>query len=288
MKIINHYLQEQKEPIIPVTTLGRIKRKVTILGLGGDGFLSKERDEEKTLPIIERCIDSGITYFDTARSYGWSENNLGKVLPKYRKKIFLATKTRSRDYDGAQKELEQSLKNLQTDYIDSYQLHHINTLDDVDKILSKEGALKYLEKAKDQGLIKYIGITNHNPWVLREALNRYQFDTVLMILNAADNHFNSNQEITLPICREQNVGVIAMKVVAGGRLLKSLSLAKCLAYPWSIPGVHCSVIGVKTLKEINQSIAEAKKFKQLTARQMKNCESLTEKNWRAYNSYKID
>ena len=209
---------------MPERILGKTQINLPVLGLGGAGRtpISNGGAEAESIALIEKALELGIKYYDTAASYGPSEERFGKVLPAYRDRIYLNSKTAARDYDGAWRELEQSLKRLQTDYLDSWQLHHVSFVDELDTIFSDRGAIKAVEEAKEQGLIKFSGITGHHePEVIAEGLRRYDFDTTLISLNAADvHHSRPFSQIALPVAREKNVGVIAMKVPAYGRLLK--------------------------------------------------------------------
>ncbi|WP_367142176.1 aldo/keto reductase [Moorena sp. SIO1F2] len=184
---------------MPERVLGKTGVKVPIFGLGGAGQtpLSKMNREADAVAQIEAALQFGIRYFDTAASYGRSEEYMGKVLPAYRSRsvtygqsnLFLATKTAQRDRDGAWRELERSLKRLQTDSIDLWQLHHVSFQETLDQIFSPNGAIKAFEEAKEQGIVKYLGITGHHePDVIAEGLRRYPFDTTLISLNAADVH----------------------------------------------------------------------------------------------------
>jgi len=160
---------------MPERLLGRTQVKLPIFGLGGAGQtpLSWEGKEGDAVAIIQRALELGIRYFDTAASYGPSEDYLGKVLPPHRSKLFLASKTDQRDRDGAWRELERSLKRLNTDYLDLWQLHHVSFSEELDTIFSPSGAIKALEEAIQQKLVRFTGITgHHDPQVIAEGLPR--------------------------------------------------------------------------------------------------------------------
>ncbi len=176
---------------MPERVLGATKIKVPIFGLGGAGQtpLSDEGKEKDAVAMIQRAYELGIRYFDTAASYGPSEDYLGKVLPNYRAKIFLASKTAERNRDGAWRELERSLKRLNTDYLDLWQMHHVAYQQDLDTLFGANGAIKAIEEAKEQKLIRFSGITGHyDPKMIAQGLRRYRFDTTLIPVNAADKH----------------------------------------------------------------------------------------------------
>ncbi|MEH2271430.1 MAG: aldo/keto reductase [Nostoc sp.] len=252
---------------MPERVLGRTEVKLPIFGLGGAGQtpLSWEGKEGDAAAIIQRALELGIRYFDTAASYGPSEDYLGKVLPTHRSKVFLASKTDQRDRDGAWRELERSLKRLNTDYLDLWQLHHVSFSEELDTIFSPSGAIKALEEAIQQKLVRFAGITgHHDPQVIAEGLRRYPFHTTLIPVNAADNHHpRPFIPVVLPVAQEKNVGVIAMKVPAYGRLFKSGGLTgmeQALGYTMSQPGVHCCVIAAETVSQLENNVKIARAF----------------------------
>ena len=267
---------------IPERTLGKTQIDLPIFGLGGAGRtpISREGAEAESIALIEKALELGVKYYDTAASYGASEERFGKVLPAYRDRIYLNSKTAARDYDGAWQELEQSLKRLQTDYLDSWQLHHVSFIDELDTILSKNGAIKAVEEAKEQGLIKFSGITGHHePEVIAEGLRRYDFDTTLISLNAADvHHPRPFSRTVLPVAQEKNVGVIAMKVPAYGRLLKPGLLSgmeQAMGYTLSLPGVHCCIIAAENPEQLESNVTVARNYTPLDTAQMTQIEQLT-------------
>jgi aryl-alcohol dehydrogenase-like predicted oxidoreductase len=251
--------------------LGNTGVSVPLLGLGGAGQtpLSWEGSESSAIAIIERALQLGIRYFDTASSYGPSEDYLGTVLPPHRKQIFLASKTGARDRDGAWRELERSLTRLKTDYLDLWQFHHVSFNEELDTLLGENGAIHALEEAKQQKLVRFSGITGHHePAVIAEGLRRFPFDTTLISINAADRHHpRPFASIALPVARERNVGVIAMKVPAYGRLFSSGALEgmhQAMGYTLSLPGVHCCVIAAETVAQLEHNVSVAKSFQPLS------------------------
>jgi aryl-alcohol dehydrogenase-like predicted oxidoreductase len=252
---------------MPERMLGRTEVNLPIFGLGGAGQtpLSWEGKEDDAAAIIQKALELGIRYFDTAASYGPSEDYLGKVLPPHRSKIFLASKTEQRDRDGAWRELERSLKRLNTDYLDLWQLHHVSFSQELDTIFSPSDAIKALEEAIQQKLVRFAGITgHHDPQVIAEGLRRYPFHTTLIPVNAADKHHpRPFIPVVLPVAQEKNVGVIAMKVPAYGRLFKPGGLTgmeQALGYTMSQSGVHCCVIAAETISQLENNIKIARAF----------------------------
>jgi aryl-alcohol dehydrogenase-like predicted oxidoreductase len=278
--------QPPSTTVMPERVLGNTGVRVPIFGLGGAGQtpLSWENREKDAVAIIQRALELGIRYFDTAADYGPSEDNLGKVLPAHRDKIFLASKTDKRDRDGAWKQLERSLKRLNTDHLDLWQLHHVSYQEELDKIFSKDGAAKALEEAKAQKLVRFVGITGHHePDIIVEGLRRYPFDTTLICINAADKHHPRPFIPTvLPVAREKNIGVIAMKIPAYGRLFKPGVLDgmhQAMGYTLSQPGVHCCVIAAETVAQLESNVEVARAFQPLTETALKEIEQRTVASW---------
>ncbi|PSB07767.1 aldo/keto reductase [Pleurocapsa sp. CCALA 161] len=267
---------------MPARILGKTQISLPVLGLGGAGQtpISYEGKEKEAIALIEKALELGIKYYDTAASYGPSEERFGKILPTYRDRIYLNSKTASRDYDGAWRELELSLKRLQTDYLDSWQLHHVSFTDELDIIFSNQGAIKAVEEAKEQGLIKFSGITGHHePEVIAEGLRRYDFDTTLISLNAADvHHPRPFSRTVLPVAQAKNVGVIAMKVPAYGKLLQPgilSSMEQAMGYSLSLPGVHCCIIAAENPEQLEANVTVARNYTLLNTAQMTQIEQLT-------------
>ena len=269
--------------LMPERILGKTNRSLPILGLGGAGRTpigNRGRDTE-AIALIQKAIELGVQYFDTAENYGngTSEKQFGLVLPAYRDRVYINSKTDARDYDGAWRHLEQSLKNLNTDYLDSWQMHHVSFSEELDQIFSSNGAIKAVEEAKEQGLIKFSGVTGHHePDVIVEALQRYDFDTALISLNAADIHHPRPFSTVLPVAQEKNVGIIAMKVPAYGRLFKPnllQGMEQAMGYSLSLPGVHCCVIAAENPQQLESNVIVAQNYQPLDKAQMQEIEQLT-------------
>ncbi len=278
--------QPQNTKAMPERVLGNTGVSVPIFGLGGAGQtpLSWENREGDAVAIIERALELGIRYFDTAAEYGPSEDYLGKVLPAHRDKIFLASKTSKRDRDGAWRELERSLKRLKTDRLDLWQLHHVSFKEELDTIFGKDGASKALEEAKAQKLIRFTGITGHHePDIIADGLRRYPFDTTLVCINAADKHHpRPFIPAVLPVAREKNVGVIAMKIPAYGRLFKPGVLDgmhQAMGYTLSQPGVHTCVIAAETVAQLESNVEVARAFQPLNETALREIEQRTAVAW---------
>ncbi len=270
---------------MPEKILGNTGVKVPIFGLGGAGKTPLSWDNEKdAVVIIEKALELGIRYFDTAASYGPSEDYLGKVLPSHRAQLFLASKTDKLDRDGAWRELERSLKRLKTDYLDLWQLHHVSFNQELDTIFSASGAIKAMEEAIQQKIIRFTGITGHHePKVIAEGLRRYPFHTTLIPVNAADKyHPRPFLPVVLPVARQKNVGVIAMKVPAYGRLFKPGGLTgmeQALGYSMSQPGVHCCVVAAENVQQLEGNVKVARAFQQLSTKELAKIEQRVAGIW---------
>src|SRR5260370_20978299 len=171
------------QDMMPTRNLGKTGFRVGIFGLGGQGALEKANNEAVALQMIQRALDLGVNYFDTSAIYGgparWSEQYLGKGLKGSRDHVFIASKTKERTRDEALKNLEVSLKLLDTDPIDSWQLHDVGIQEDIDQIFGKGGAIEALVQARDQKMVRHLGVTRRfPPAALIDCLNRFSFYTV--------------------------------------------------------------------------------------------------------------
>ncbi len=219
-------LNPKTQAAMPTRNLGKTGYKVGIFSLGGQAALEKPNNFDVAVPIIERALDLGVNYFDTSSIYGgperWSEQYYGRVMKSRRQEAFLATKTKERTREGSLRMIEKSLKLLNTDHVDLWQLHDVGLPEDVDAIFAKGGAMEALTEMQDQKVVRFLGVTGHyRPEALMDAINRHSFDTILMALNAADSHIHSFTEQLLPLAVEKQMGIIGMKVPARGRLLSS-------------------------------------------------------------------
>ncbi|HET6203944.1 MAG TPA: aldo/keto reductase [Planctomycetota bacterium] len=206
------------EPL-PERPLGRTGRSVPLLGLGCFP-LGNLRSDQDAQSVVARAFETGARYFDTAPSYGGSERRLGKAIADFpREKLFLATKTLERDGDGALADLERSLERLGTDYVDSVQVHELRSFSDVEGLFRKGGVVAALEDARRRKKLRFVGITGHrDPAVLLAAIERLAFDTALVPVNPLDRLHRSFARDFVPKAREKGIGVIAMKVYAGGAI----------------------------------------------------------------------
>ncbi|MGD0614492.1 MAG: aldo/keto reductase, partial [Verrucomicrobiota bacterium] len=267
---------------MPTRNLGKTGHRVGIYSLGGQAAIEHPHNEAVAIPIIERALDLGVNYIDTSSIYGgperWSERHIGQVMKRRRAEAFLASKTKERTRDGSLRMLEQSLELLQTDHLDLWQLHDLGTLHDIDEVFAKGGAMEALIQARDQKLVRFLGITGHyRPDCLIEAIRRFPFDTVLMAVNGADKHHFSFMDELLPLAVEKQMGIIGMKIPARGRLLAkwtppsleqqkhswegivettrpgTLDMGQAMYYTLSLP-VSTVIVGLDSIAQLEENV----------------------------------
>lgn len=243
--------------------LGRTGLKVTQIGFGGIPIDKRPRGQAEQ--TVQRAIDLGINFFDTARAYGTSEEKIGAILARGGFSGYLASKTYQRDRSGALSDIDRSLKNLQVKKIDLYQLHQIDDENTLERILAPRGALAGLKQARQSGKIDWIGITGHRPDVLYQALHTAEFDTVQAPVNIVDHYVFETEKKLLPLARELRVGVIAMKPLAGG-MLKDASRALRFALAQEVDVV---IPGLGSPGEVEQAVAVGKSYRPLSPVEMR-------------------
>ncbi len=198
--------------------LGKTGAYITVVGLGGEGVL-RMRGKEEASALINRAVDLGINYFESARSFGESESCYGKALKKRRKDVFLASKAHARDKNGAIEQLKQTLASMKTSYLDLWQIHDVGTEEEMAQIFGPKGALDAFVRAKEKGYVRFIGLTGYrDPAIIRKCLESYDFDTVLIPVNPAEPSYRSFIEEVLPVASEKGIGVIGIKVYPRGVL----------------------------------------------------------------------
>jgi len=254
---------------IPVRLFGRTGVKVSIIAQGG-ARMDLHPDVAAAAAHVRRMYDLGLTYFDCARSYwgGKSEEAYGIGLRGVRKNVFLTSKTTKRTRNETKKELETSLRMLQTDYLDVWQMHDVRTREEIDQILSPGGAMETFEAAKKAGTCRFIGFTGHfDPETHAAMLKAYNWDSVLMPVHAADHAYRSFEQTALSVAAEKGIGVQAIKVFCKAFLLRALSPSECLTYTLSMP-VHVAICGAGTQGQMEDNIRTAQSFKPLSAEEL--------------------
>ena len=275
---------------LPTRSLGRTGEQVTLFALGGEGVLRTHGRTAEAVEVIHKALDCGVNYCDTSPAYASSMDYYGAALGERRQDIFLASKTHDRTREGSLRLLDDSLKRLQTDHLDLWQLHDLRSVDVLDRIFSKGGAIEALIQAREEGRVRFLGITgHHDPAILLEAMRRFDFDTVLVALNAADVHRLLFIRTVLPEAQRRGLGVIGMKVYGAGTLIGPGGLApdQAMRYALSLPGVSTVVIGCGTRDEVEQNAQIAREFVPLRPKEMQELETSTRKSAGRFTSYKV-
>lgn len=286
---------------MPYRFLGKTGAKVSLLGVGGY-HIGKISAPQDAISVIRTTLDEGVNFLDNAWGYnrGRSEELMGQALRGgYREKAFLMTKVCARDEKGSMENLEDSLRRLNTDVIDLWQFHEVNYDVDTDMIFAKDGAIHAAIKAKEQGKVRFIGFTGHkSPQAHLKMLRQdFPWDAVQMPINVMDAHYRSFAREVLPILVQRKTGVVAMKSVAFGDIMRGgpphhlerirtafmkivpplgdilrgyrISVAECLHYAMSLP-VSVVVSGIDNLEMARENIAIAKNFKPMTEGERSN------------------
>lgn len=264
--------QDDIGEVLPQRKLGGTGEAVTMLGLGGwhIGRMS-ERDAQAT---IEAALEGGVRFFDSAESYqdGDSERYLGRFLtPKYRDEVFLMTKTNSQTAEEARGHLEGSLRRLNTDYLDLWQVHSLDGPSDVDSRI-EEGVFDVVRQAKEEGKVRHIGFTGHqHPSAHQRVLERIDdFETAQMPINVADPSYNSFIENVVPRLVDRRMGILAMKTLANGRFFSDpslipdrLSIREALYFVWSLP-VSTLITGPDDVEQLQEKMELARSFEKMS------------------------
>ena len=260
---------------IPKKPFGKTNEKVSILGIGGY-TLGQRLPMRKRSRIMQEAIDAGVNFFDNAWDYhhGKSEEWMGKALKGKRDKVFLMTKvcTHGRDKIAAMKQLEESLRRLQTDHLDLWQVHEVIYYNDPELAYAKDGVLEALDEAKKQGKTRFVGFTGHkDPAIHLDMLTRgYKFDAVQMPLNCFDATYRSFEKRVLPEVIKRGMAVLGMKSMGGGGeplLGGVVTPEESLGYAMSLP-VAVTISGIDALSVLRQNLALARGFTPLTEKQM--------------------
>lgn len=228
-------MRESAPGQIEKRSLGRTGEKLSMIGFGG--IVVMDATPAQAANRVSEAIDYGINYFDVAPSYGDAEIKLGPALEPYRKKIFLACKTTERSKEGSRKELEQSLIRLRTDHVDLYQFHAVNTIEEVNKIFSPDGAMETYLAAQKEGKVRFIGFSSHSVEAAMVMLERFKFDTILFPVNYKTWYAGNFGPQVLDLAKQKNMGILALKSMVKGPWPKDATnkLPKCWYEPLSNP-----------------------------------------------------
>jgi aryl-alcohol dehydrogenase-like predicted oxidoreductase len=263
---------------MPYRTLGSTGERVSSIGLGGWHLSLKHVDEDLSQRIVRNAIDRGINFMDNSWDYndGESERRMGKALRDgYRERVFLMTKIDGRSKKEAAKQLDESLKRLEVEYIDLVQHHEIIRYEDPHRIFDEEGANAALLEAREAGKIRYIGFTGHkDPHIHLHMLEvaraqGFKFDTAQMPLNVMDAHYRSFSKLVVPEMVKEGVGVLVMKALANGILLRSNTVTpiECLHYALNLP-TSVVITGIDSMEILDQAFEAAQSFKPLSDEQL--------------------
>ena len=258
--------------------LGRTGERVSVVGLGGYHLGQKALDEAESIRLIREAIDRGINFMDNCWDYnaGVSEDRMGKALAGgYRNKVFLMTKFDGRTKAEAARQIDESLRRLNTDHVDLMQVHEVIRFDDPDRVFAEDGAMEALRAAKQAGKVRYIGFTGHkDPYVLlrmlEEARNHeVHFDTVQMPLNVMDPHFRSFGHDVLPVLLREGIAPLGMKAFGDHFILESKTVTpiEALHYCFNLP-ISVQIAGIDSQQVLDQAFEAVKTFKPMSEAQV--------------------
>jgi aryl-alcohol dehydrogenase-like predicted oxidoreductase len=243
--------------LLPTRDFGATGVTVPLLGYGTAPLGKEDISRAHAERCLNHAIDSGITYLDTSPDYG-SEPHVGAVMRSRRNEVFLATKVNKRSRDSVLEEVQKSLERLQTDHVDLIQIHSVSAYADLEQALAADGTVEALEDARSQGMVRFIGITGHaRPEILAHALREYSFDSVLCALGMVDHLVSGADKFLLPVARERNTAVIAMKVMGHGTFPNA---AHGLRYALGLPGVSVAIVGMNSVEQINKNVETVTDF----------------------------
>ena len=254
---------------IPMRVLGKTGLKISMIAAPG-WHIGRMREESNGIKMLRMAKDLGINFFDSAWEYekGASEVRVGKAFKNDRQSVYLMTKVAARDKKGAADQLHESLRRMQTDYLDLWQFHTVSKVEDVEQIFGSNGAYSVAEKALQEGKIRHIGLTgHHDPKVLLKVAKEYNevIETLQMPINVIDPHYISFIKTVIPEAVKHNIGILAMKTCAIGLIIEN-KIAKvddCLNFAWSLP-ISTLVSGMDHFDHLKHNVQLAKNFKPMS------------------------
>lgn len=260
--------------------LGRTGLKVSIIGFGGIKLSTIEKD--KADEALNRAVDLGINFFDTARGYGDSENKIGRALSKRRAEIILSSKSMATTGEEMKRDIEISLKALQTEYLDLYLIHNLRFPEEYQEALAPGGALAALRQAQSQGIVKHIGFSSHRFLeTMKEGINSGEFEVIMVSYNILNDELVDEE--VMPLAHKKGMGVIAMKPLAGGALaapgpeLKldmkeskafKITAAEALRFVVSNPAITIAIPGMCSVAEVEENVTVGDTFKSMTTEEI--------------------
>jgi predicted aldo/keto reductase-like oxidoreductase len=247
--------------------LGKTNMMVSRLGFGG---IPIQRDsEEEAVAIVKRCLELGVTFLDTANAYTTSEARIGKAIAGKREGLVIATKTTARSREGVEKHLNLSLERLGVEYIDLYQFHNVSDSNTLKTVLDPDGPMAVVREAQKSGRIRHIGVTSHQMDIAKEAVKSGRFETIMFPFNVVTSEAAEN---LLPLCREYDVGFIAMKPLAGG-MLENVAIA--FKYLMQFPDLLL-IPGIEKIHEIDEIVTVMKGPSTMTESEQQKIQRLRE------------
>src|SRR5712692_5136387 len=257
--------------------LGKTGAGVLPVSLGGEGILRATGRSREAVAVILEALRLGVRYCDTAPAYQQSQDYYGAALrqagQEARRQIFLASKTHQRTRDGSLRLLEDSLRRIGTDHLDLWQLHDLREVEELDAIFGKGGTIEAVIAAKEDGRIRFAGITgHHDPAILVEAMRRYPFDSVLCAINPADPARLPFLQTVVPFARQQGMGVVGMKVLGAGRIVADRTATAEELIRYAASHADTVIIGCSSVEEVRANLAIAARFRSMTASEMTKLE----------------
>lgn len=259
---------------LPTRKLGKTGVKVPIMVMGtGSRFLRADMDTR--LEMLEHALDNGLFYWDTASIYkvnktdDYSEASLGRILKSRRKEVFLASKVSDREPELAKQSIENSLKRLQTDHIDLFQVHSINSLEDAQNLGKKGGLLDVLHQYREQGIIRFIGFSGHKSAEgMKYAAENYDFDTMLIAMNHWREWDGKPESQVIPVVATKGLGVIGMKLIRPKDTIEGLDVEKLIRYGLSLKHISTASVGMDSMEVLKANIQILKNFKPMKEKEM--------------------
>jgi aryl-alcohol dehydrogenase-like predicted oxidoreductase len=244
-------------------TLGKTGARVLPVSLGGEGILRSTGRAKEAVPVILEALRLGVRYCDTAPAYQQSQDYYGQAFraagAEARRGVFLASKTHERTRERALRLLDDSLRRLGTTWLDLWQMHDLREMDELDVMGGQGGALQAALEAQADGRVRFIGLTgHHDPRVLVEAMRRFPFDSVLVAINPADPRHRPFVPTVVAEARRRGMGVVGMKVLAAGRLLREAGAPELIRY--AAAHADTVIIGCSSVEEVRQNLAENRAF----------------------------
>ena len=270
--------------------LGRTGAQVLAVSLGGEGVLRTTGRDREAVPVILEALRLGVRYCDTAPAYQQSQDYYGAAFrqagPEARRQVFLASKVHLRKRDPALRLLDDSLQRLGTDHLDLWQMHDLRDQDDLDDIFGRGGALEAATQAREQGRIRFIGLTgHHDPAILLEAMRRFPFDNLLVALNPADPRRLPFAPVVAD-ARARGMGVVGMKVLAAGMLPGDRAAPVPDLIRYTASQTDTVIIGCSSVEEVRANLAVATDFQPMSAEQRAALEGRLAPRAHRYDDFK--